>query len=127
MLKNTSLAIIFSSKSTCRTSLLTPKYRFGFTSKRFKTSYSKNRDKNSNSYRSKYSRFLNNMINEEESKSESGLAKIEEKKSGDEEYENVSMSSFYSLDKPKDALSGTSQGFGNILKGMRSTSQLFKS
>lgn len=59
---------------------------------------------------------------EETSKSAKGLANIktnEEKKSGedDDDTGGMSMSSFYSLDKPKDALSGTSQGFGNILKG----------
>lgn len=51
------------------------------------------------------------------------LAQIQtgEKKSDkDEDHDDsgaMSMSSFYSLDKPKDALSGTTQGVGNILKG----------
>lgn len=61
------------------------------------------------------------MSNEEESKnnSEKGLAQIPTK--SDEDHDDtagVSMSSFYSLDKPKDAFSGTSQGVGNILKGI---------
>mgnify|MGYP003385869715 CR=1 FL=1 len=47
----------------------------------------------------------------------------DDKSDADKEHDDtggMSMSSFYSLDKPKDALSGTTQGVGNILKGRES-------
>lgn len=58
------------------------------------------------------------------SETQNGLANIETKTTKqdeevtDDDNGSMSMSSFYSLDKPKDALSGSTQGIGNILKGL---------
>jgi len=93
---------------------------------RFKSNNSK-KNKKKNSFQSSYSRILNNMSTEEDKTNHvndlaNDLATVnvkdDKKEEGnDEGTDGISMSSFYSLDKPKDALSGTSQGVGNILKG----------
>jgi hypothetical protein len=127
LIKNWSAVLTFFPKSTRRTSHLIQKSKTQdltlCNQKRLKTSYSNNKESRKQSSQSKYSRILNNMNNEEEKHNDDkGLAKIEsreDKQAGDEEDAGgMSISSFYSLDKPKDAFSGSSQGVGNILKGM---------
>lgn len=69
-----------------------------------------------NNQNSSFSQFFN-MINKEQDSQdkESSLTTVQTTDSNEDN--DMSMSSFYNLDKPRDALSGTSKGFGNILKG----------
>jgi hypothetical protein len=122
MLKNWSVSLSHSLSHRSYFSTCTSKRLTNGISRRF-LSYNSKKNNKRDSYQSKFSSFFENMSNNEGSDEKSepkGLANLEDKvvaKGGDNEHEGVSMSSFYSLDKPKDALSGTSQGFGNILKG----------
>ena len=69
-------------------------------------------------YQSIYSFMNNNQEHHEEDNKQStnNITPVDSKKDDDDD-NGVSMASFYSLDKPKDAISGTTQGVGNILKG----------